>query len=74
MLLEAVDYDVLGLHFTDGPFALTETQLAGDVGFHEALGLLLGVDLCGFDDLGTEAVDKFIPGLGHYLSIILLSP
>ena len=25
-----------------------------------------------FDDLGAEAVDKFITGLGHQLSIILL--
>lgn len=72
MLLEAIDYDVLGLHSTDWPFALAETQLAGDVGFYKALGLLLGVDVVRVDDLGAEAVNKFIPGLGHHLSIILL--
>ena len=39
---------------------------------HEALSLLLGMGLGWFDDLGAEAVDKFITGLGHQLSIILL--
>lgn len=41
VLLEAIHYDVLGLHSTDGSLTLTEAQLTGDVGLHEALGLLL---------------------------------